>query len=147
MSNPPRLSRLIKPTTDTPFHIDYDWWGKDGRDLRAYLLSQIPADLREAYIGLGENALIDSVDPNTGEVKQEDNLLMRIRSIARQQTDYISSHTSIIDAIFRTFLVNDNEPLTVLELSQRLNRDAHQILRTLTGGQVYKGIRPIVEKN
>ena len=147
MSNPPKLSRLIKPTTDTPFHIDYAWWTKDGRDLRAYLLSQIPADLHDAYAGLSENAWVDSVDPETGEVKQEDNLLVRIRSIATQQADFISSHTSIVDAVFRTFLVNDNEPLTVLELSRRLNRDPQQMLRTLAGSQVYKGIRPIVAKN
>jgi len=147
MSNPPRLSRLIKPSTDTPFHIDYDWWARDGRDLRTYLLGQIPTDLRDAYANLDENTRVDSVDPNTGEVKQEDTLLARIRSLAKQQVDYISSHTSIIDAVFRTFLVNDNEPLTALELSRRLNRDPQLILRTLSGGQVYKGIRPIVEKN
>ncbi len=146
MSNPPRLSRLIKPTTDTPFHIDYDWWARDGRDLRAYLLSQLPADLRDAYAGLDENTWVDAVDPNTGEVKREDTLLVRIRLLAKQQADYISSHTSIIDAIFRTFLVNDNEPLTVLELSRRLNRDPQLILRTVAGGQVYKGLRPLVEK-
>lgn len=147
MPNPPRLSRLIKPTTDTPFHIDYAWWARDGRDLRAYLLSQIPAELHDAYAGLDESTWVDSVDPNTGEVKREDTLLVRIRSLAKRQADYISSHTSIIDAVFRTFLINDNEPLTVLELSRRLNRDPQLILRTLAGGQVYKGIRPVVEKN
>jgi len=49
--------------------------------------------------------------------------------------------------VFRIFLINDNQPLTVFELSKRLNRDAQLILRTLAGSQVYKGLRPIVEKN
>jgi len=147
MSNPPKLSRMIRPTTDTPFHIDYEWWTKDGRDLRTYLLSQIPGEMRDAYAGLDENTLIDTVDASTGEVKQQDSLLVSIRSVARQQTDFISSHTSIIDAVFRTFLMNDNRPLTVRELSHMLNRDASLILKTLSGGQVYKGIRPVVEKN
>lgn len=147
MSNPPRLSRLIKPTTDTPFHIDYHWWEKEGRDLRAYLLSQMPPDMRDAYASLDENTLIDTVDPNTGEVKQQDGLLVSLQNAAKRQADFVNIHTSIIDAVFRTFLVNDNQPLTVRELASILNRDASLILRTLSGGQVYKGIRPFVERN
>ncbi len=143
MSVSPKMSRLIKPTTDTPFHIDFAWWKREGRDLRSYLISQLPADTRDAYAELGSDTLIDSVDPNTGEVKQADGLIMRIRAIAKQRADFISDHTSIIDAVFRTFLVNDNEPLTVYQLSQRLNRDAQLILRTLSGAQIYKGLRPI----
>ncbi len=144
MPNPPKLSRLIKPTLDTPFHIDFEWWSREGRDLHAYLLSQMPPDLRDAYAEL-DDALVDAVNPDTGEVKQEDGLLLRVRKIAKQQADYVSQHTSIIDAIFRTFLINDNLPLTAYELSRLLNRDASLILRTLSGSQVYKGLRPVVE--
>jgi len=146
MLNPPKkLSRIIKPTTNTPFHIDYDWWQQEGRDLRAYLLSQIPPDLRDAYAVLDEGALVDSVSPETGEVKREDGLLLRVRKIAKQQADFVGQHTSIVDAVFRTFLINDNQPLTAFELSKHLNRDAKLILRTLAGATVYKGLRPYVE--
>ncbi|HLF28984.1 MAG TPA: hypothetical protein VJG32_21870 [Anaerolineae bacterium] len=147
MSISPKLSRLIKPTLDTPFHIDYEWWRREGRDLRAYLLSQIPAEVRDAYAELDDDALVDSVDPETGEVKQEDGLLLRVRSIAKQQADFVNDRTSIIDAVFRTFLINNNQPLTAYDLSRHLNRDATLILRTLAGSQVYKGLRPVVEKN
>ena len=148
MPKPPgKLSRIIKPTTETPFHIDFEWWQQDGRDLRAYLLSQIPPDLRDAYAELEGDALVDFVNPDTGEVKQEDGLLLRVRKIARQRADFVGQHTSIIDAIFRTFLINDNQPLSAFELSRRINRDARLILRTLSGAQVYKGLRPYVEKN
>jgi len=147
MPNPPKLSRLIKPTTDTPFHIDFEWWKQEGRDLHAYLLSQVPAEARDAYAELDGDALVDSVDPEMGEVKREDGLLLRVRSMARQQSDFVNDRTSIIDAVFRIFLINDNQPLTVSELSKRLNRDASLILRTLSGNQVYKGLRPVVEKH
>lgn len=148
MPNPPmKLSRIIKPTTDTPFHIDFEWWQQDGRDLRAYLLSQIPADVRDAYAELEGDALVDFVNPETGEVKQEDGLLLRVRKIAKQRADFVGQHTSIIDAVFRTFLINDNQPMSAFDLSRRLNRDAHLILRTLSGAQVYKGLRPVVEQN
>ena len=145
MSTLPKMSRLIKPTTDTQFHIDYAWWKREGRDLRSYLISQLPGDVRDAYAELGSETLIDAVDPITGEIRQVDGLLLRIRSIAKQRGDFINERTSIIDAVFRTFLVNDNEPLTAHQLSQRLNRDAQLILRTLSGGQVYQGIRPCVD--
>jgi hypothetical protein len=146
MASPPnKLSRIIKPTTDTPFHIDYDWWQQEGRDLRSYLLSQVPPDLRDAYAGLDDNAQIDSVNPETGEVKQVDGLLLRVREIAKQRADFVSQHTSIVDAVFRTFLINDNQPLTAYQLSKHLNRDAKLILRTLSGARVYQGLRPYVE--
>lgn len=146
MSNPPKLSRLIKPTLDTPFHIDFEWWSQEGRDLHAYLLSQVPSDVRDAYAEL-DDARVDAVNPETGEVKQADGLLLRVRKIAKQQADFVGHHTSIIDAVFRTFLINDNQPLNAYELSRLLNRDANLILRTLSGSQVYKGLRPVVEKD
>ena len=89
--------------------------------------------------------MVDMVNPESGEVKQEDGLLQRVRSIAKQRADFVNQHTSIIDAVFRTFLMNDNKPLTSYELSRYLNRDAELILRTLSGAQVYKGLRPCVE--
>ncbi len=49
---------------------------------------------------------------------------------------------SLVDAVFRVFLTNNNYPLTPIELAARINRPAMTILRTLTGAQVYKGIRP-----
>jgi len=147
INQPKKLSRLIKPALDTPFHIDYEWWSQDGRDLRAYLLSQIPPDSRDAYAELSDNALVDVVNLETGEVKQEDGLLSRVRALAKQQTDFVNPHTSIIDAVFRTFLINDNQPLSAYDLSRRINRDAGLILRTLSGGQVYKGLRPFLRKD
>jgi hypothetical protein len=145
MPNPSKLSRLIKPALDTPFHIDFEWWSQGGRDLRAYLLSQLPSDLRDAYAELDENQLVDTIHPDTGEVKQEDGLLQRVRSLAQQHADFVKQHTSIIDAVFWTFMVNGNQPLSAYELSRRLNRDAGLILKTLSGNQVYKGLRPYVE--
>ena len=28
---------LVKPTVDTPFHIDFAWWKKNERDWHVYL--------------------------------------------------------------------------------------------------------------
>jgi len=48
-----------------------------------------------------------------------------------------------VDAAFRLFLINDNEPLTPRELADRLARDPDTILRTIGGRQVYQGLRPV----
>jgi hypothetical protein len=52
-----------------------------------------------------------------------------------------------VDAVFRAFLANGNKALTSNELSRVINRPAQTILRTLAGstGQIYKGIRPVIE--
>ena len=34
-----RRFSLIKPTLQTPFHIDFDWWQKSERDWHVYLRS------------------------------------------------------------------------------------------------------------
>lgn len=145
MSDKPTLSRLIKPTTSTPFHIDYEWWVAEGRNLRAYLLTHLPSEIRESYTELGADTTIDWVDPDTGEVKPVDGLILRIRTLSDQGIEFITDQTSIVDAVFRTFLLNNNKPLTARELGQQLNRDATLILRTISGPRVYKGLRPIID--
>jgi hypothetical protein len=58
---------------------------------------------------------------------------------------FISPHTTLVDAIFRIFLANGNIPMTPLELAQITGRSPDLILRVLTGEQIYRGLRPIVE--
>ena len=51
----------------------------------------------------------------------------------------------MVDAVFRVFIANGNQPLTVPELSARIGREgqADTVLRTLAGQRVYKGLRPL----
>jgi hypothetical protein len=60
---------------------------------------------------------------------------------------FVTNHTSLVDAVFRTLLANGNTPLSPEELSSRLDRPAMTILLTLTGLQVYKGLRPVPRAN
>jgi hypothetical protein len=133
----------LRPTLDTPFHIDFEWWSKGDRDLRVYLRSHLCAAHREqlAEAGLDGN-LVDSIDPLTAEVKRMDALLLLMQAHCSQQPDFIGEHSSIVDAAFRVFLTNDNQPLTPRELAERIDRDAETILRTIGGKQIYQGIRP-----
>lgn len=136
--------RRVKPTLDTPFHIDYDWWGRDDRDLRVYLISHLPTD-QQARFGNDEPLEeIDWVDPDTAEVRRVDALQIALKEAA-QAEDFITLNTSLVDAVFRVFLANNNTPQTPNELSEVIGKRPDMILRTLAGVQVYKGIRPVLE--
>lgn len=139
--------RSLRPTLDTPFHIDYNWWTKGDRDLRVYLRSHLCAEHRAqlAEAALFEDDLIDWIDPQTAEVRRLDALVLLMREHCVQQPGFIGEHTSIVDAAFRVFLTNDNQPLDSRQLAAQIDRDADTILKTIGGKQVYQGLRPVTE--
>jgi hypothetical protein len=139
-------SRRIKPTLNTRYHIDYDWWEREGRELRVYLLSHLDTDQRDFFINHKDTEEIDWIDPDTAEVRKVD-ALQRALHEASQRDDFISTHTSLVDAVFRVFLANHNSPLTPIELGERIGRSPMTILRTLSGTNVYKGLRPVMPKD
>ena len=144
MTTTPKLTRLIRLTLDTLFHIDYDWWSKSDRDLRMYLRSQLCAEHRAMYTGEDREAEeIDWVSPETAEVKRLDGMVLQMRTHCARQPDYINEHTGLVDAAFRIFLINDNQPLSARQLAEQLDRDPETILKTLSGKQIYQGLRPV----
>lgn len=138
-----KRSSLIKPTSDTPFHIDFDWWQKNERDWHVYLRSLLCAEHRETFANTEEGQMIDWVDPVTAEVKLVDGVQHILMSHCVKQPDFLTDHTALVEAVFRLFLTNGNLPMSSDELGRRLNRPAMTILRTLAGARVYKGIRPV----
>ena len=146
VTNPPvkPMSHRIKPTLDTKFHIDYSWWEREERDLRTYLISHLLPEQRTQFEGTQEGNMIDWIDPETAEVQRVDALRQALTKAA-QDTQYISDHTTLVDAVFRVFLANGNKPLSPNELGKRINRAPTTILRTLSGNQVYKGLRPLMD--
>jgi len=140
-----KVSRFIKPNPDTPYHIDFDWWNKADRDLRVYLRSHLCAVHREMYAESLANTTIDWVDPQIAEVKPMDGILYQLRLHCSQQPDYITDQTSVVDAVFRVFLVNDNQPMSPRELGERIGKNAELILKTISGKTIYKGLRPVAE--
>ena len=135
--------RSLRPTLDTPFHVDYDWWTKGDRNLRVYLRSHLCVEHRAQLADMDlDEQLIDWIDPQTAEVQRLDALVLLMSTHCAQQADFVNEHTSIVDATFRVFLTNNNQPLTSRQLSDLLGRDADLILRTIGGKQVYQGLRP-----
>ncbi len=147
MSKPTLPSSLIKPSMDTRFYIDFDWWRETGQDLHTLLMQ-----LCEEYGGadaaaIAPDAAVDWVDPQTGEVRRVDGLMYVVLSRCSQHEEFITERTALVEAIFRALLASGNRPMTPTELAQRVGRPPDVILRTLSGRQVYKGIRPYVEED
>lgn len=134
---------FVKPTVNTPFHIDFSWLETKEENWRMVLGSYLCEKHSTAFSGENaSNVLIDSVDPNTGEVTQSDQLLDFLMTHCSQQEGFIPDNGPLTDSIFRLFLSNGNQPLTSMEMSDIFERPADTILKTLTG-RIYRGIRPL----
>jgi hypothetical protein len=134
---------LVKPTIQTPFHIDFDWWKQQDKDWRVFLNGYLCPEHQAAYSSRVESAFIDWVDPETAEVKRVDGLLHTLITHCARQPGFVTSNMSLVDAVFRVLLVQGNTPLTSVQLSEAVSRPAETILRTLSSGVVYKGMRPL----
>ena len=133
---------LLKPTIKTPFHIDFDWWKKNERDWHVFLRSLLCPEHQEAFAEIEEGGMIDWIDPKTAEVKQVDGIQNALMSHCALLPGFSDSHTAMVEAVFRIFLVNGNIPMSADDLSKRLERPADTILRTISGPRVYRGLRP-----
>lgn len=140
---PPALPTLVKPTLDTPFHIDYGWWGRKGWHLGVEVRAHLCQEHRAIFSEHFNTEKIDWVNEKTGEVTRVDGLQHVLQVHCSKEPDYIDEHLSLVDAVFRVFLANGNTPLTCRELGSIISRPPERILRTLAGRQVYKGIRPV----
>jgi len=140
-----RLS-LVKLTVHTRFHIDFNWWSQNDNDWRVYLQGFLCSEHQKVFKDFQTSDLVDSIDPLTAEVQRVDGLQHILITHCSREIGYITDRSSIIDAIFKIFLSNGNEPMSALDIAERVNRPPDTILRTLTGGQVYRGIRPIIER-
>jgi hypothetical protein len=139
-----RTSR-VRPTVQTHFHIDFNWWQLRDRDWRVFLQSLLCPDHQQAFAEMQNDQMVDFVDPQTAEVQRVDGLQHVLITHCAKSEGFISPRTTLVDAIFRIFLANGNIPMTPLELAQQSGRAPDLILRVLTGDQIYRGLRPVVE--
>jgi hypothetical protein len=134
---------LIRPTNQTPFHVDFDWWKQHDTNWRVYLHSCLCAEHQAAFTNLEEGYLIDWVDAETAEVTSVDGLEHILMTHCSLLPDFLDMNMPLVDAVFRVFVAHHNTPMSSLELSEFTGKSSDIILRTLAGPQIYKGIRPI----
>lgn len=140
---PPKRASLLKPNVRTPFHIDFEWWKNNERDWQVYLRSLLCPAHQESLSNLEAGQMIDWVDENTAEVRPVDGIQHALMSHCARLPDFVTPQTALVEAVFRVFLVNSNQPMSAEDLATRLNRPANTILSTLAGPRIYKGLRPV----
>lgn len=146
MSRPrPTISPSLvrRPTVDTKFHIDFDWWERSELDLKTYLFSRLDVG-DESSLDMGVEQ-VDLVDAETGEVRIVDGFQYALQAYFSQLPEEFVRHTSLVDAVFYVLLANANRPMTTGELSEWIGREPAVILKTLSGHRIYQGIRPIYD--
>ncbi len=136
---------LVKPTINTHYHVDFEWWQKNENDWHVHLSSLLCDEHKAIFATLEGGELIDFVDPETAEVRPMDGIQQSILSHCALQPGFVTGQTALVEAVFRTFLANGNSPLSSQQLAERLGRPANTILVTLSGVRVYRGIRPILD--
>jgi hypothetical protein len=138
--------RWQRPTLDTRFHIDTSWWSEQGRDIRIYLRELLCDVCGPALATVPLDGMIDSVDPETAEVRQVDALWDSLLTCCSKKPGFFDDAMPIVDGVFRVFVSNGNKPLSIRELHPYIaRRTPEMLLRTLTAGEVYLGIRPYRE--
>jgi hypothetical protein len=133
---------LVRPTLSTPFHVDFDWWKNHDNNWRIFLFSCLCPEHQEIFHDQSLSHNIDWVDPETAEIRMVDGLQVTLMDHCAKQPDFYTENTALVDAIFRVFLANGNNPMNAVELSDKIGKSADVILRTIGGMNVYKGIRP-----
>jgi len=136
---------LVKPTLDTPFHIDFSWWQAHARDWRFYMHRLLCSEHQTQFANWEDATLVDWVDPQTAEVRQVEGMQYVLMTHCAHQPGFLEAHVPLVDAVFRVLVANGNRPMTPVEIAEHLKRPARpqMILRTLSGRRDYLGIRPV----
>lgn len=144
MTDVKRMS-LVKPTLKTRYHIDFAWWQTNDRDWRIFLRDYLCKEHQKIFENANMDEMVDWVDPQTAEVHPVDGLQHVLITHCARQKEFIASHATLVDSVFRLFLSNGNTPMNAVEMAEKLGRDDYTILRTLSGGRTYRGLRPILD--
>lgn len=142
------MARLLRPNINTKFHIDYDWWAGQRRDIRVLTWEHLCPACRDKLGKVSGDADIDWVDPDTGEVTVVDGLTYSLRECCSKREDYITPSTPLAASIFRLLAGNGNTPLSPVEFHEMTGRsDPRAVLRVLLGKEMrtHYGIKPILE--
>ena len=124
----------------TPFHIDFGWWERNGRNLRPFLAEILGVE--ELDVG-ADGPPIDYVDPYTAEVHQLDPVWAQVLIERAHRPDYITSSTPLTNALLRALLENVNRPMSAVELHRRINRTSPAtLLRLMRTAREQYGIVP-----
>ncbi len=137
--------KFFRPTENTKFHIDYGWFEENGQDVKVHIYKCLTAEQQERVGNPGQTEMYDYVDEQTGEVQRVDQVLHILRTENANDPNFITPRTPVFEAAFRIFLLNNNQPLTPMDMASIMKRKPSEVLAQLSGRSVYNGIRPIYD--
>ena len=137
------MSPIVRPDTNTLFHIDSTWFEKNGRDLREEMHAALCEECRAIYPTPADARVVDRVNPQTGEVTRVDALWECLADHCGRKPEFITPTTPLMSAIFRALLANGNNPMSPEQLYQRIGKsNAAGILRVLMSADIENGVVP-----
>ncbi len=138
-------ARVLRPTLDTPFHIDFDWWQTHDRDWHLFLRQLLCPEHRDLLEReASKNETFDWVDPETAEVYRMDRLQYYITSHCARRPEFLEGRYSLVERVFRLLLAHGNTPMTPRQMAEYLGVSPMTLLRVLSSRRVYRGIRPVL---
>ena len=117
--------------------IDLDWYQQNNRSISALAEGYLCPKCRKQFSAEGKEV-------STAE------LLTTIEDCCSKDPGFIIGQLPILESIFRSFLANGNQPLTLEELGEQLSeqrggdtyRTLEEILSRLLKSDRYYGLRP-----
>jgi hypothetical protein len=114
------------------YHIDLEWYDLSNRSFTALSESRLCADCRDKIGGQGKTKAKSKAKTKTktktktkakkSESRPDEALLEMTKECCGKKPGFITPSLPIAETLFRLFLANGNEPLTVAEISQQLRQ-------------------------
>lgn len=108
------------------FFIDLKWYDENDRSFRVMAQARFCSSCQKK-IGTEQQERVPTVDSKTGRVVFEmrmvpfgANPMSIIRTCCSKQRGYITPETPLLEAIYRTFLANGNQPTDAARLREQL---------------------------
>ncbi|MCL4533855.1 MAG: hypothetical protein M1370_01670 [Bacteroidetes bacterium] len=108
------------------FYIDLQWYDDHGRSFRAVAQARFCKSC-QSKIGTESQERVPTVDERTGRIVFEmrstpfgSSPLSVIRNCCARDKDYITAETPVLEAVFRVFLANGNQPSDLQTVREQL---------------------------
>ncbi len=138
------MAPIARPDTNTLFHIDPDWFEKNGRDLRTEMYGALCDECRAYYPSPSDSRPVDRINPETGEITRVDALWECVADHCGLRPGFITPATPLTSAIFRALLANGNNPMSPEQLYRRVAKsNPPGILKLLMGAEIENGVVPV----
>ena len=154
MTDEQLVEEQVEPTK---YYIDTNWYDESGRSFRVVAEKRFCPGC-QSKIGTEVQERVPTIDPKTGRVVYEvrsvpygSNPIAVIRGCCAKERGYITADMPVLEAVFRLFLVNGNQP-TELEalrdelaqwfpLTVRAHGFSADLLKRLIEADTYYGLR------